>query len=176
MTGPSEGSVAVHLFADDGTIPNNPRLPLLIYRAVLAPGEADPAAAFEALFTRHDWPAAWRDGIYPFPHFHSTAHEALGIARGRATVRLGGATGITAEVAAGDALVIPAGVGHQNLGASPDLLVVGAYPRGQEMDLCRGRPGERPGTLRRIALVPLPSGDPVAGRDGALASAWPLPR
>lgn len=165
-------SVSAHLLADDGTIPNNPRLPLLVYRRAIDPDTSDPAAAFEELFTRHGWPAAWRNGIYPFPHFHSIAHEALGIARGRAKVRFGGETGITAEVEAGDAVLIPAGVGHQNLGSSPDLLVVGAYPKGQKMDLCRGRPDERPAVLERIATVPLPTLDPVQGPNGAVAREW----
>jgi uncharacterized protein YjlB len=156
--------VEAHRFADDGRIPNNPHLPLLLYRRALPPDTSDPARAFEELFTGNGWPAAWRNGIYAFPHFHSTAHEALGIARGRATVRLGGGTGITVEVAAGDAVLVPAGVGHQNLGSSPDLLVVGAYPRGQSADLCRGAAGERPAVLERIAAVPTPPQDPVLGR------------
>ena len=47
-----------------------------------------------------------------------------------ARVRLGGDGGVVLDVKAGDALLLPAGVGHQNLGASADLLVIGAYPKG----------------------------------------------
>jgi uncharacterized protein YjlB len=75
-------------------------------------------------------------------------------------------------VGAGDVVVIPAGVGHQNLGASADLLVVGAYPRGSEVDLWRGGAAERAVVERNIALVPLPAADPVHGADGPLLRLW----
>ena len=161
-----------HRFADDGAIPNNPTLPFLVYGgALMLPGD-DPAAACEAVFARNGWGGSWRDGIYPFPHYHSTAHEVLGICCGEAKVRFGGDTGIVLAVRAGDVVVIPAGVGHQNLGASADLLVVGAYPRGQSWDLCRGRADERPRALANIARVPLPAADPVYGADGPLIEHW----
>jgi uncharacterized protein YjlB len=163
---------AAHRFADDGTIPNNPNLQFLVYGGALQlPGE-DPAAACEAVFAANGWSGSWRDGIYPFPHYHSTAHEVLGICRGEAKVRFGGNTGIVLTVRAGDVVVIPAGVGHQNLGASADLLVVGAYPRGQSWDLCRGRADERPQALANIARVPLPAADPVYGAEGPLVEHW----
>ena len=97
-----------HRFADDGTIPNNQRLDVLVYPQTLGPEAADPAAALEELFGQHGWPAAWRDGVYPFAHYHSVCHETLGIARGRARLRLGGESGIELEVGAGDVLVLPA--------------------------------------------------------------------
>jgi uncharacterized protein YjlB len=131
---------------------------------------------FEALFAANGWGGSWRNGIFSFPHYHSNAHEVLGIARGRASVRFGGGSGMVLEVRPGDVVVIPAGVGHQNLSASADLLVVGAYPRGQEdYDLCRGEPGERPRVLANIARVPLPEADPVHGRDGPLMRHWSPP-
>ena len=149
-------------FADDGAIPNSP-LPLLLHRGALA--AAVDAAAFERLFAGHGWGGLWRNGIYAFHHFHSTAHEVLGIAAGRARVRFGGPGGQSVEVRAGDAVVIPAGVGHLNEGASADLLVVGGYPRGQRADLRRGDPAEHERMLRNIAAVPLPAHDPVTGGD-----------
>src|SRR5918992_2498758 len=104
----------IHLFEDDGSIPNNPKLPLILYQSALDFADNDPAAVCEEVFAAHDWGDAWRNGIYPFPHYHSTAHEVLGIARGQARVRLGGDPGIVLDVHAGDVVVIPAGVGHQN--------------------------------------------------------------
>jgi uncharacterized protein YjlB len=163
---------AVHTFADDGTIPNNPTLPLLVYPGALDLPVDDPAAACEAVFEGNGWGGSWRNGIYPFAHYHSTAHEVLGICRGEAKVRFGGNAGIALNVRAGDVVLIPAGVGHQNLGASDDFLVVGAYPRGQRWDLCRGLAGERPQVLHNIARVPLPAADPVYGADGPLIGHW----
>lgn len=161
-----------HRFDDDGAIPNHPSLPFVIYPGALRLPERDPAALCEEVFASHGWVGAWRDGIFPFPHYHSTAHEVLGIARGRAEVRLGGEHGVVLTLHAGDVVVIPAGGGHQNLGSSGDLLVVGAYPRGQDWDLCYGEPDERPRVLANIERVPLPPGDPVYGAEGPLVRHW----
>src|SRR5580704_15947769 len=99
------------LFEDDGMIPNS-RLPLLVYRAAVP---AD-AAAIERVFAANRWPPAWRNGVHPFHHFHSTAHEVLGVARGEATVLFGGPAGRVLSLRAGDVAVLPAGVGHCNQG------------------------------------------------------------
>jgi uncharacterized protein YjlB len=163
---------AAHAFADDGAVPNNPNLPFLVYPGALNLGGDDPAAVCEAVFEGNGWNGSWRNGIYPFAHYHSTAHEVLGICRGEAKVRFGGNAGITLTVRAGDVVVIPAGVGHQNLGSSTDFLVVGAYPRGQRWDLCRGLAEERPQVLLNIARVPLPASDPVYGAEGPLVEHW----
>src|SRR4051794_36709246 len=85
-------TIEEHLFADDGHVPNNPSLPLIVYRGVLETGR-DAAAECEALFAGNDWSAAWRNGIYAHHHYHSTAHEVLGIAAGSVRVRLGGEAG-----------------------------------------------------------------------------------
>ncbi|HEX5327576.1 MAG TPA: cupin domain-containing protein [Acetobacteraceae bacterium] len=164
------------IFADDGAIPNSP-LPLLIYRRAVP---ADPAA-IERIFAENGWPPAWRDGVHPFHHFHSTAHEVLGVARGSATVMFGGPVGRVLDVQAGDVVVLPAGVGHCNQSQSPDLLIVGAYPerRPEEMaerlDTRRGKPAEHDEVTRNIAAVALPSCDPVVGRDGPLPRLWNIP-
>ena len=158
------GGPIEYRFADDGRIPNNPRLPLRVYqRAVDPEGEGDLAEAFERLFAACGWVPAWRDGIYPFPHFHSTAHEVLGIAAGRLRVRLGGDRGVVVELGPGDAVVIPAGVGHQRLAPAAGLLVVGGYPSGQQPDLRRGLDAERSAVLRAIAALDDPTHDPVTG-------------
>ncbi|HET6307266.1 MAG TPA: cupin domain-containing protein, partial [Rhodopila sp.] len=119
------------VFEDDGMIPNS-RLPLLVYRAAV-PGDA---AGIEAVFAGNRWPPAWRNGVYPFHHFHSTAHEVLGVARGEVSVLFGGPSGQVLTVRAGDVVVVPAGVAHCNQGQSEDLLIVGAYPdNGPDPDL-----------------------------------------
>ncbi len=157
-----------YLFADDGAIPNS-ALPVLAYRDVHA---AEDAAACEALFAKHGWLGAWRDGIFSFHHFHSTAHEVLGIVHGSATVILGGPDGRRFEVRAGDVLVLPAGTGHCNAGASNDFLVVGAYPDWMEWDIRRGDPAEHDEAVANIRAVPLPDSDPVDGPDGPLTELW----
>ena len=125
-------------FADDGAIPNS-KLPMLVYRGAVP---ADPAA-IEKLFAANRWPPAWRNSVHPFQHFHSNAHEALGVARGRAKVQFGGPAGETLEVQAGDVVVLPAGVGHCRLEKSADLLIVGAYPDNTARpDQHRGNPAE----------------------------------
>jgi uncharacterized protein YjlB len=141
-------------------VPNNPRLPVLLHRAAVAAG--DPAAA-EALFARNGWPPAWRNGIYDYHHYHPNAHEALAIAVGHVRVRLGGEGGVTLDLQAGDVVVLPAGTGHCNLGQSPDLLVVGAYPPGARPEEFTGRAGERERALHSIPEVPDPPSDPVTG-------------
>ena len=96
----------------------------------------------------------------------------LGIASGRAKVEFGGAAGRALDVSAGDVVVLPAGVGHKRLDASPDLLVIGAYPRNGRFD--QKRPGELPfaAAERNVASVPLPEMDPVAGKTGPLMKLW----
>jgi uncharacterized protein YjlB len=166
------GTVEAYRLAENGEIPNNPELPLLVYRAALPPGE-DPAAACEALFRRHGWGGGWRDGVYSYHHYHATAHEALGIVRGEARLRFGGEGGPVVAVRAGDVVVVPAGVAHKNEGASGDLLVVGAYPDGRdEPDMCTGRPGEIERARTRIAGVARPAADPVFGAGGPLLKEW----
>ncbi len=167
--------VLTHLLKDDGIFPNNGRLPLLVYRQAVTLPCQDLATLFEALFATHHWGNGWRNGIYGVHHYHSTAHEVLGIFRGQATVQFGGAQGVTVAVSSGDVVVVPAGVAHKNLGSSRDLGVVGAYPWGQRWDTCYGTSGERPQTDRNIAAVALPQADPVYGLRGPLALHWQLP-
>src|SRR5438105_15384834 len=159
------------VFKDDGAIPNN-TLPLLLYRQAFAANTKDLASFIEQRFAENDWTGSWRAGVYPFPHYHSTSHEALGVFSGSATLRLGGAQGTTAEARLGDVIVIPAGVGHQTLGSSADFSIVGAYPGGRQWDLLRGLPGERPQADRNIAAVPLPDNDPVYSSNGPLKRIW----
>jgi uncharacterized protein YjlB len=85
---------------------------------------------------------------------------------------LGGHGGQEFEVGVGDVLVLPAGTGHCNQGASGDLLVVGAYPDAMRWDLRRGDPSEHDEVLENIRSVPPPGTDPVAGREGPLVELW----
>jgi uncharacterized protein YjlB len=164
--------VTVHVLKNDGSIPNNPKLPLLIYNRALKLPEHDPASVIERLLAANHWGGSWRNGIYPYHHYHSTAHEVLLVFCGSARVQLGGEKGITQKVHPGDVVLIPAGVGHKNLGATHDFAIVGAYPAGQEWDICYGKAGERPRVDQNIARVPLPKADPVYDEDGPLLEYW----
>jgi uncharacterized protein YjlB len=149
------------LLREDAAIPNNPRLPVVLHRGAVAAGDA---AAAEALFRRHGWAPAWRGGIFDWHHYHSNAHEALAVVSGQVRVQLGGESGVPVDLRAGDVAVLPAGTGHRNLGASEDLLVVGAYPAlSAPPDQLHGAPGEAARARHAIAATPDPANDPVTG-------------
>lgn len=161
------------LFADDGATPNNPRLPLILYRRAVDFGPGDPAVAVESLFAANGWGGLWRNGVYPFHHYHSTCHEALGVASGWAEVRFGGESGETLRIEAGDVAVLPAGTGHRRIDASPDFLIVGAYPPDHSYDMIRSEDrSAHSAAVARIAEVPVPATDPVFGPDDGLRTRW----
>jgi uncharacterized protein YjlB len=153
----------------NGWMPNN-SLPVLIYGGAFSPTEADLATKMERVFTANSWPPQWRNGIYSFHHYHSTAHEVLGIAAGHVDVMLGGENGHTVTARAGDVLVLPTGTGHCRISASDDLLVIGAYPPGEHWDICRTAATTE--VLDRMRRVQFPASDPVFGPKGPLPKLW----
>ncbi len=170
--GARENLVLEYRFEDDGRIPNNPNLPLLVYPGALGETERDPSRCRQRL-SGNGWGGAWVNGVFSYHHYHSTSHEVLCVVGGSATIGFGGPQGEVVEVEAGDVVVIPAGVGHKNEGSSDGFSVLGAYPRGQESyDLRTGEQGERPRTLENIRNVPLPDADPLHGPQGPLVERW----
>lgn len=151
-------------------VPNNDHLPVLIYHGALNPAGPDSVPIFEQLFLRHGWPPQWRNDIYEFHHYHSTAHEVLGIVAGQGRVVIGGPGGHEMVLIAGDVVVLPTGTGHCRLQASPDFLVAGAYPPLQSWDICRSAPS--PEERDRMRTLPFPDSDPLTGAAGPLTKLW----
>jgi len=168
---PDALTIEEHLFADDRRVPNNPSLPLIVYRSALQTGSRCVADCAK-LFADNGWSGAWRNGIYAHHHYHSTAHEVLGIARGSARVRLGGENGATVELRTGDVVVIPAGVAHKREAASSDLLVIGSYPKGQRPDICQADAATHDKSAANVARVGMPACDPVTGKADPLIDCW----
>lgn len=183
------------LVPEAGTAPNNNVLPLILYRsAAQFGGGEEPERVFENIFWGNNWGSSFRDGTFPFHHYHSAAHEVVGIARGQAVLQFGGPDGPVVEVKAGDAALIPAGVVHCRLDDEPGYSIVGAYPPGQLPDCCvlsdedqvvasqhpdisdlkvqvvTGNKLLEIKTL--ISQTALPVTDPIQGQDGFVTTAW----
>lgn len=152
-------------------IPNNP-LPLIIYPRVVPDEVEDIAAWFEQRFAENHWPPRWRSAIFPYTHYHSNCHELLGVGAGWAEVLFGGESGRMVTLRMGDAVLIPAGVGHQQVAASEDFFTVGAYPAGMEPDTLRDDKNSLERSQSAIKQVPLPPCDPLTGGEGAVTDFW----
>ncbi len=166
------GHVISQILRDNGMFPNNPRLPLLLYKGALLLHPDDEAESILERFSKNNWTNGWKNGIYDYHHYHSNTHEVLGVFCGVAEVQFGGPGGICAEINRGDIVVIPAGVAHMKLTSGGDFLCVGAYPEGCNYDINYGKEGERPGTDENIKNVPLPQNDPLFGKDGPVTQHW----
>ncbi|MEO6396503.1 MAG: cupin domain-containing protein, partial [Devosia sp.] len=106
----------------DAQMPNS-ALPVLVYRQPLSGDDLE--KRIRKMFEANHWHGIWRNGIYDYHHFHSNAHEVLGIAHGTVEVKLGGDSGETLTLAAGDVVVLPAGTGHCRLSDGRGLVVMG---------------------------------------------------
>jgi len=168
-----ETEMIIHqVFDDDGIFPNN-KFPVLVYKDLGKLTAVEEASNIEKIFMKNGWGNSWRNGIYDFHHYHSTAHEVLGVYSGSANVLLGGEkNGEKFYLEKGDVIIIPAGVAHKLIESSEDFAVVGAYPEGQSWDMNYGKEGERPAVDQNIKNVPYPEMDPVFGETGPLTKMW----
>ena len=157
-------------FKDDGIIPNSP-LPLIIYKNVFSEEKADPHFITQH-FADRNWSNSWKNGVYDYHHYHSNTHEVMGVYSGYATLLFGGENGDAISIEEGDAVAIPAGVGHKLVQASNDFGVIGAYPDGKEYDLMKGKEEEHSQALENISKVPLPENDPIYGKMEGLTALW----
>lgn len=156
-------------FQDDGTIPNN-KLPVIIYYNIT--DAADKSVWFEETFIKHNWLNNWRDIILPYDHFHSNTHEILGISKGPVTLNIGGANGNQLLLNAGDALLLPAGVGHYFVSAPGEYEVVGGYPEGKEWNLLQQLGDHKEHIYKEIDGLEIPLLDPINGINGPMLSLW----
>jgi uncharacterized protein YjlB len=150
----------IYLKTDDW-IPNNPRRPVLIYRNAADFDLPDIGTTLEGMFERNGWRSLGRGNIHRDFHYHSTAHEVIGIASGSAILGIGGKHSPRLAVDAGDVLVLPAGTGHARIRDSSDFSVVTACPDGQEPDFCREMASLE--IVSAITDLPYPPSDPVVG-------------
>lgn len=157
-------------FAENNTFPNNPELPVLLYKNVF--GSTVTPEFIEQIFSKNNWKGSWRNGIYDFQHYHSTAHEALGVYAGWAEVQLGGPGNKTVRIEKGDLVVLPAGTAHKRIDSGDEFAVVGAYPDGQKWDMNYGNNNEKAAAKRNISRVKLPKFDPVFGESGLMLNYW----
>ena len=145
-----------------GLVPNS-RFPVLVYRDA-APRDQP---AMLQMFQQNGWLNNWvYPGIYPYGHFHSTTHECLGCAVGWMEVEIFGEGGERLRLEAGDVLVMPAGVSHNMTDQSDGVVVVGGYPQGRDWDNIPDaslKEERRRAAVKRIMMLPIPSGNPVNG-------------
>jgi len=165
----SEPKLVTHFVKTNGLFPNNPALPLLHYKGVFSLATAE---VVEEILQKNNWKPRWRDGIYTFHHYHSNTHEFLGVYAGTCDVQIGGENGEVVPIEKGDALLIPAGVSHKNVGSSADFKCVGAYPTAIEFDMNYGKASEFSQAIAKIEKVPLPKTDPISGGRKPLLDHW----
>ena len=111
----------------------------------------------------------WRYTMFSQSHFHSTAHEVLCVAQGKAKLCFGGEenpTKVETVVEKGDVMVVPAGVAHRLLeDIGGDYSMVGSYPTGKSWDMCYGHDGEED-QVKGIGSLGWFEKDPIYAEEG----------
>lgn len=149
----------------------NSTLPVIVYKEVFEEEREDYGDGFLELFIKHGWGNSWRNGIYPFHHYHAKAHEVLGCAKGWVKIQLGGEGGKIFEIKKGEAVLLPAGVGHCRIESSDDFSIIGAYPHDQSPDMNKGKENyER--NQKLIQKVQKPDKDPITGLSNPAVKEW----
>ena len=107
--------------------------------------------------------------MYSQSHFHSTSHEVLCVASGKAKLCFGGEDNpkrVTPEVQQGDVMVVPAGVAHRLLeDIEGGFSMVGSYPIGKKWDMCYGKEGEKD-KIKMIGGLGWFDRDPIYAEEG----------
>lgn len=102
-------------------------------------------------------------------HFHSTAHEVLCVAQGKARLCFGGEDNpqrVEPVVETGDVMIVPAGVAHRLLeDIDGGFSMVGSYAKGKSWDMCYGKDGEEE-KVKGIETLGWFERDPIYGNEG----------
>ena len=111
----------------------------------------------------------WRYTMFSESHFHSTAHEVLCVASGKAKLCFGGENNpkrVEPTVGKGDVMVVPGGVAHRLLeDIEGGFNMVGSYEAGKSWDICYGRKGEEE-KVEAISGLGWFKRDPIYGDSG----------
>jgi uncharacterized protein YjlB len=176
--------VSRHQIPAHGLLPNTSvsNHPLLIYHSVF-PAPVSPSLVESHLDSLGVVSPQWRYTMYRTTHYHSLTHEVLCVTRGRARLCFGGERNdgrVEVTVAAGDAIVVPAGVAHcllQDLddgeeeeGRGESFEMVGSYPGGRQWDMCYGKAGEED-KVDHIRGLEWFTKDPIYGDKGPAIAA-----
>jgi len=161
--------ISTHFIPTHSLIPNTAphNHPLFIYRSAFP--SSTPASAIEGHLPTNGVSPQWRYTMYSTTHYHSTTHEVLCVFSGRAKLLFGGEANpgkVETEVKAGDAIVVPAGVGHRlTEDIEGGFQMVGSYPKGCSWDMCYGKEGEED-KAKAVGEVEWFKKDPLYGDDG----------
>ncbi|KAL4244971.1 hypothetical protein ABKN59_002838 [Abortiporus biennis] len=166
--------VSRHYIPRHISIPNTSiqNKPLLIYHQAFNPSsQLTPSGIEEHIQGVGMFIPQWRYTVYRTTHFHSTTHELLVVYKGRARLLFGGEDNpgkVEVEVSKGDAILIPAGVGHRLLeDKEGGFEMVGSYPVGAaKWDMCYGKEGGSENADERISKLGWMDVDPLYGREG----------
>lgn len=162
--------VIKHQIPSHGLTPNTSiqHKPLLIYKSAF-PSNTTASQIESHVRSIGVVDPQWRYTMYSTSHFHSTAHEVLGIASGRARLCFGhedNPRAVEEILHKGDVVVLPAGVAHRLLeDLEGGFEMVGCYPKGYGWDMCYGKGGEE-GKVAKIKDLPWFGRDPVYGDQG----------
>jgi uncharacterized protein YjlB len=166
----SEARIETFRLKPNAWVPNNQCLPVIVYRQAFDPDTADLTGHIDRCFARHAWPVQWHDGVFDYHHFHSTAHEVLGVLAGAAELIVGGPGGRALRIETADVMLLPAGTGHCLMTRENAFQVAGGYPQGQQWDIRRD--ALTADELRAMEALPFPPCDPVYGKRGPLIEHW----
>lgn len=162
--------VSSHQIPAFGRIPNTSiqNKPLMIYHSAFQTS-ASASTMEDHLSSVGVVTPQWRYTMFSQSHFHSTAHEVLCVARGKAKLCFGGEENpkrVEPTVEKGDVMIVPAGVAHRLLeDVGGDFNMVGSYQTGKSWDMCYGEEGEE-NKVKGIASLGWFKEDPMYGDEG----------